>query len=242
MGRAAQTLAQTHAPIGHNEPPPEVGPFEAHKINIEDLYGEAKHWLDGEPIADAKQAEAVEQLLDMLREGEKAADEARRVENEPFDRRKAEVQARYNPILKQAKTAADACKAALAVWRNALAAEKAKAAEAAHKEAEDKARLAAEAMRQASGANLQEREDAERLVADAEHAARAAAKAGKDMVKGLRTYHTPVLTDGVAAARHYWQTQREACEAFFLSLAKTDVLQGKRQIPGFDVVEERRAF
>ena len=35
--------------------------------------------------------------------------------------------------------------------------------------------------------------------------------------------------------------QREACEAFFLSLAETDVRAGKRQIPGFEVREDRRA-
>ena len=156
-------------PIGHNNPP---SPFDAHRVNIEDLYGEAKNWLDGEPIASPEQAEAVETLLDMLRDGERAADEARKVEAKPFDDGKAEVQARYNPILKKAKVAADACKSALTTWRNAIAAEKAKAAAAAQAEAAEKARIAAEAMRQATPTNIEEREKAEAAVAEAEQPAK----------------------------------------------------------------------
>lgn len=226
--------------IGHNKPP-EPCPFEAHRINIEDLYGEAKNWLDGTPIADAKQAEAVEQLMDMLRKGKAAADDSRKVENEPFDTGKAEVQARYNPILKKADTALDACKAVRTTWLNALAAEKAKAAAKAQAEAAEKAQRAADAIRAANPTSLEDRERVDQAVAAAERAGRVAGFASKDTVKGLRTYWVPTLTNGVEAARHYWLTQREACEAFFLSLAKTDVLQGKRQIPGFDVAEEKRA-
>ena len=54
-----------------------------------------KNWLDGEPIASAEQADKVSLLLDMIRKAEKAADESRVKENEPFDLGKAEVQARY---------------------------------------------------------------------------------------------------------------------------------------------------
>lgn len=228
------------ATIGHNRPP-EALAYEAHVANIADLYEEARNWLDGTKIETPDQAEAVERLLDLLRDGKKAADESRKVENEPFDRGKAEVQARYNPILKQADTAADGCKAVLKVWRDALAAEKARIAEQARKEAEEKARAAAEAARAASPDNLADVERAEALIQDAERAAKAAKKAGKDTVKGLRTYYVPVMVDGTAAARHFWQTRREACEGFFQQLAETEVREGKRAIPGFEVREEKRA-
>jgi hypothetical protein len=58
---------------------------------------------------------------------------------------------------------------------------------------------------------------------------------------GLRSYWMPKLVDGVEAARHYWKTDRAACEEFFLSLAHRDARNGYRSIPGFEVIEERRA-
>ena len=38
-----------------------------------------------------------------------------------------------------------------------------------------------------------------------------------------------------------WLTNREAIKAAAMELAKQDVLAGKRQIPGFDIQEEKRA-
>src|SRR4051812_953059 len=79
-----------------------MSPFDAHKVNIEDLFEEATAWLNGDGVNSEADAKAVDQLLDLAREARKAADEARKTENEPFDTGKAEVQARYNPILKRA--------------------------------------------------------------------------------------------------------------------------------------------
>jgi hypothetical protein len=240
--------------IGGNNPP--LSPFDAHRVHIEDLYEEAKNWLDGEPIASAEQADKVSLLLDMIRKAEKAADESRVKENEPFDLGKAEVQARYAPLIGNTKAvkgktvlAADACKAALAPWLMAVEAEKRRVAEEARKQAEEAARVAAEAARAAAADDLAAQEEAAALFSEAEDAAKAAKRAESDKagahggsrVVTLRSYFAPVLTDGVAAARHYWADQREACEAFFLSLAETDVRAGKRQIPGFEVREDRRA-
>lgn len=228
------------AEIGHNQPP-EVLAFEAHAANISDLYTEATGWLDGGKIETLGQAEAVEQLLDMARQASKAADDSRRLENEPFDRGKAEVQARYNPLLAKTDVIATGCKAVLKVWRDALAAEKARVAEEARQVAEAKARAAAEAARAADPSNLAQVARTEALIVDAQRAQKAATRAGKDTVKGLRTHYVPIMTDGVAAARHFWLTRRDACEAFFQSLAETEIREGKRTIPGFDVREEKRA-
>lgn len=241
------------AAIGHNNPP-EDSPFDAIRVHIEDLYAEAKGFLDGEPIETQGQADAVSNLLNMIREAEKAADAQRVKENEPFDTGKAEVQARYAPLIGNTKAikgktvlASEACKAALQPYLAKLDAEKRAAAEAARLEAERLASEAAEAAR-AAGADLDAREQAEALLSDATAAQKAASAAAKDTAKAsggygraasLRTTYRPVMVDGVAAARHYWEVRREECEAFFQGLAKTDVLAGKRSIPGFDVIEEQ---
>jgi hypothetical protein len=236
------------ATIGHNQPP--ADPFEAIKVHIEDLYLEAKNWLDGEPITTQAQADEVGRLLDMIREAEKAADEARKEENRPFDEGKAAVQAKYAPLIADTKAvrgktvlAAEACKAALAPWRQEQERIKREAAEKAQQEAEAAARAAAEAARAAQADDLEAKERADAAIREAEQAQKVAARADKAATTGtgLRSYWTPTLTDGAAAARHYWTVNREACEAFFLSLAREDVRAGKRQIPGFDVIEERRA-
>lgn len=234
---------------GANNPP--ADPFEAIKVHIEDLYIEAKNWLDGEPITSAEAAEKVEALLDLIREAHTAADDARKEENKPFDDGKAEVQARYAPLIADTKAvtgktvmAIAACKAALAPWRQEQERLKREAADKARAEAEAAAQAAAAAARAASADDLVAREVADAALRTAEQAHKVAAKADKaaSTGTGLRSYWSPTLTDGVVAARHYWTVNREACEAFFLSLAKQDVQAGKRTIPGFDVVEDRRAF
>lgn len=249
MGRVAELAAEveTYAGIGHNNPP---RPYDAIKAHVDDLYAEAKLWLDGDPIKTPEQAAEVERLLDMIREAEKAADEARKLENKPFDEGKAEVQERYNTLIGKTKSvtgktvlAAEACKAALKPWREAREAEARAAAEEGRRAAEEAAQRAAEAARAAAANDLSAREDADALIKQADQAAKAASRAEKDAATGLglRTTYRPVLVNGTDAARHFWATRREDCERFFTGLAAEEVRGGKRQIPGFDVVADRSA-
>lgn len=250
MGRVAEIAAEVDRfGIGGNNPP-QPRPYDAIKAHVDDLYDEAKNWLDGEPITTPEQAAEVERLLDMIREAEKAADEARKLENKPFDEGKAEVQERYNTLIGKTKSvtgktvlAADACKAALKPWREAREAEARAAAEKARRAAEGAAQRAAEAARAAAADDLSAREDAEALIKQADQAAKVANRAEKDATTGLglRTTYRPVLTNGTDAARHFWATRREDCERFFTGLAAEEVRGGKRQIPGFDVVADRSA-
>lgn len=53
------------AKIGHNR-----SPFELSKETIEDLYSEAKNWLDGEPVATQEQADEIQKLLRMIQAAE----------------------------------------------------------------------------------------------------------------------------------------------------------------------------
>lgn len=235
------------AAIGHNNPP--LSPFEAHSANIEDLYAEARNWCDGEPITSQEQHDEVERLLDLIREVHDAADESRKTENQPFDDGKAEVQARYAPLISDTKgvkgktvLAKAACLAVLGPWRQKVADEKAAEARRLQDEADEKLRLAQEAAKASEPANLEEAERREELISDAQQAQKAAQRADTASTTGLglRSYWTPALTDGVAAARYYWIERRPECEAFFLSLAKADVAGGRREIPGFTVTEDKR--
>ena len=236
--------------IGHNNPP-EPTPYEQAVEEMTILYSEAEGWLDGVAVDTQDMADGLAKLLNLIRDAKKRTDEARKVEAKPFDEGKAEVQARYKPLLDKADLASDACKKALAPWLAKLEREKAEAAAKARREAEEKAAAAQAVIRAAAPDNLAEREAAEDAVKAAKKADMAANRAERDTAKAssggvgravsLRTHYRPVLTDGVAAARHYWQHRRPEMEAFLVSLAERDVRQAQRTIPGFDVVEEKTA-
>ena len=137
-------------PKNHNNPP--LSPYELSLKEIEDLYGEAVHWLDGSKVDSAPLAEGVGKLLVSLRDAAKKADEARIAEKKPYDDAITEIQSRYLPLIGDTKTvkgktvlAIDACKKALAPWLQKIDDEKKAIAEKARLEAEEKARLAREA-------------------------------------------------------------------------------------------------
>ena len=157
-----------------------------------------------EKLDDPREAEAdaIGTLLDMARKAKKQADGARKAEAEPFDQGKAEVQARYKPILDRCDLIASAAKKALAPF---LAAQ-----ERAKREAEEKARAEAEAARKAAqeafatAASLEEQEAAEaaaEAAKDADIRARVAAKdtgraKGGARAISLRTTIKPEITEG----------------------------------------------
>lgn len=242
------------AQIGHNQPP-EPTPFDLSKEAISDLFEEAKHWLDGDPIATQGQADEVQKLLRKIQTAEKEADDRRTTENAPFDAGKAEVQARYAPLIANTKTtkgltvlAVEACKKALAPWLIKVDEANRAKAEALRKEAEEKQRIAIEAMRQRNG-DLEASAKAEELVRDAKAAeaearradsAKAQAK-GEGRAVGLRDYYTPEITDATAFARHVWLTHRPDMEAFLAGMAAKLVASGIHAIPGITVHHERRA-
>lgn len=235
--------------IGHNNPPPT--PFDAVEARTNDLYHEAKMWLDGDEVTSEEYAEQITTLLNMLRQTGKQAEEARTEEKAPHLEAGRAVDAKYKPITGMIDKATKACKAAMAPWLK----KKADILAAEQEEARAKAAAAqakAQAVMQAAAQDdLQEREDAERAVDAAKEAekqssklnnTRSTTKGAVGRAVGLRTYYEPELIDGTAAARHYWQTQtgREAINELLMKLARQDVSAGKREIPGFIVHEEKR--
>lgn len=239
------------AKIGHNKPP-----FELSKEAIEDLYGEAKNWLDGDPIESQEQADMVQKLLRDIQAAEKEADQRRKEEQEPFKTEIDAIQARYNELIGNNKSvkgltvkAIEACKAALAPWLKKVDEENQRKAEEARKEAEEKQRLAMEAMKARDGTNLEENEKAEALVRDAKEAEAAARKAGnaKAAAKGagravtLRDYYEPEITNYTAFARFVWTSHRPDMIDFLNMEAAKLVAAGVRTgIPGVTVHHDRR--
>lgn len=242
------------AEIGHNQGP-ELGPFDAISVHIDDLWSEAVHWCDGAKIERQEQADAVARLIESFRLAHQAADDARKEENRPFDEGKAAVQAKYSVLIADTKgvtgktvKAMAALKATLTPWLVKLDAEKRECERLAQVEADRAAVAAAEAMRAANADNLAEREAAEVKVAEAHIAQAAAGRAANDKAQargdgraiGLRTTYHPVMTDRRAAILHYMNRQPDAFVTLAQQLAETDVRAGQRQIPGFSVEAEAK--
>jgi len=246
------TAANPRAIAGGNNPP---SPFDEVKAEIETLFEEAKGWLDGEAIANQGQADDLNKLMSMIREAEKKAEALRKEEAKPFDDGKAEVQARYNPLIQKGKgltaLALSAAKKALTPWLEKLDREKREAEAKARQEAEEAAKKAAEAFRLSDQADLEARQEAERLAEEAKQKDIAARKAANDKARAksgdgratsLRTYHTPEITDYTAFARWCWRNRQEAMREFLDGQAKQLVReQPERAVDGMKVHVERRA-
>ncbi|RVL72385.1 hypothetical protein CN138_08970 [Sinorhizobium meliloti] len=234
------------AVIGGNNPP-EPTPFELSKQAIEDLYEEARQWLDGDPVSTQAQADALNTLQARIKDAAKEAEKNRKAEAKPFDDGKAEVQARYKPIITKADAADETVKAALKPYLIALARKQEEEARKAREEAMRLQQEAMEAMRQRDAANLQSREEAERLVQEAKAADAAARKAenakahakGEGRATALRTVHRAVMVDNKEAAAWVWVEHNGDLMEFVQSLADKAVRAGKRSIRGFNVIEEK---
>lgn len=234
------------APIGHNQPPT---PFDALKAHIDDLDMEARNHLDGKPIENETQAEAVAKLLDDARKAKTAADDQRKIEAKPFNDGKAAVQALWNPLLERAELVAVIAKNAQTDWLIKKEDEKRAAVEAATVEAKRLAAAARDASDRVNPSDLAGQTTVRVLRENAAVAAKAAERLDKKPVQakggaravGLRSTWVPALTDAVAALRHYREHQPEELKAWLLEQAERDVRAGARSIPGFTVSEARGA-
>jgi len=239
------------AVIGGNAPPVKT-PYEEAKERIEELYAEARGWLDGDPVASQEQADAIQKLMRLIQEAEKKADKCRTAEAKPFDDGKAEVQARYNPLIQKDKgktsLAVNACKEALAPWLQNLAKEQEAAAKEARRKAEELQAAAQEAIRKRDAANLEQREAAESLVADAARADAQAkkAEAAKPQAKGagraasLRTHYTASVTNYTDFIRFVWKNHPDDMQIMLDELARKYVAAGRHVMPGVTVHEGKR--
>lgn len=240
-------MENERAVIGGNR-----SPFELIDKEINDLYGEAKLWLDGEPVATQEQADALNTLSGRILDAENRAEALRKEEAKPFDDGKKEVQGRYNPLIndKTGKTtlARKAIKDALRPYLQRLEDEKTAKA-VAEREAANKAYMEAqEAMRNRETGNLADQESAEAKVQAAKEAERIATKAENDKAQakgegravGLRSVYTAVMIDATAAAKWIWAEKRSEFEAWIQEMADKEVRAGRHSdFGGFHVKHER---
>ena len=226
---------------GGNNPPA----FEAHKVNIDDLSEEAKAWLDGKAVESAEEAAGLNTLLDLARQAAKAADEARAVEKKPHLEAGKAVDAQWKPLIDAAQRIVDVAKKTLTPWNIAEADRKAAEAQKAAEEAEAQrqAEVAASRAAAASG-SLTDVEQADQQAEAAKQADRIARQTEKAATSGLglRTTYRAELTDPKVAIAHYWATRRDDFIALANELAAKDVRAGKREIPGFTIHAEQKAF
>lgn len=232
------------APIGHNQPPPT--PYEIHEQAITDLYDEAVHFLDGEPIDNEDLAEAVATLMRSIRKAGKEADTARKEEKAPHANAVKDIDSRWKVLTALADRAATAAKEALKPWLIKKEAEKAEADRLAREEANKKIAEAQKALRESDATNLTARAEADAKFEDAKKADAIATKnANKSSGVGgaggrkvaLRTSWVATLVDPSAALEHYWP--HEEIEAVLTKLAQAEATAGKRTIPGFNIEEKK---
>lgn len=243
------------AVIGDNKPP--LTPFEIVRDEILLLYQQAVDYLDGEPIATKGQADDIGNLQGLIRKAETKADEARIAENKPFDDGKDEVQARYNVLISKSKSvkgktvlAKEACAKALEPWLIKLQAEIDAKAAAARKEADEKTRLAQQAMRASDATNLAERAAAEELLVNAKKAEQVANKAEKVTALaggsggrsiGLRTIWSVTVTDYLVFGSWAWRNRKSVYTVFLDGLAKQLVDDGARELAGCSITSDQKA-
>jgi hypothetical protein len=218
---------------GHNNPPPHV----AHSLHIEDLFSLVSGSTSG-PVSNDDQEQALDALLDDVRDARKAADAQRAAEKKPHDDAAKAVQELWKPLIARCDAAADAIKAALTPYRVAKQRAKDEAAriarqEAAQREAEAQAALRQSDDLEARFAAEDQLKQASKLTAMANRAERAPT--------GLRTVWVATITDPVAFLRWVKQNCADDLKAWLADFAAMKVRNGARELPGVLINEEKRA-
>jgi len=233
---------------GNNNPPADADPFDALKVHADDLLEQARTISK---VENADQLKAVDTLADDLKDAADALEAERVKRKKPLDEAIEVVQSTFNPYLAPLKNkvpgkiplALDVILKAKTPYLQEQERLKREEADRIRLAAEEAAHIASEAARAASGADMEAREEAEVLVAQAQTLARNATRAETAATKstGLKSYWEAELVVPMDALNHYLSTAPDDLRAWLNEMARKDVAAGKRQIPGFKIVEDRRA-
>lgn len=223
--------------IGHNNPPDvlddALAPFA-------DAISEAEAWLDGSPVENKGQMQAVDALIKSIKQAKKAVEGAEESEAKPiYDQWKA-AKARFKPTLDDLDRITKGLVAAVDGYKRKLAAEQAEAERQARAEAERKMREAKEAAMQANAADLDAQRQADALRAAAEQAAKDARAIASESVKGLRTETLFEVTDYRALINWIARNDKDAIVAFCDEWARKN--HKTTEADGLKVWQEKRAF
>lgn len=220
---------------GHNRAPA----CESFAMAINDLFAEAKNFLDGQPIEKQQQADALGKILTMMKDLVRDAEKTRKAEKQPhIDAGKA-VDDRWKAVKAPAElTIAEATKP-LTVWRTE---QQAKAdAEAKRLREEAATKLAEAQAARESAASLEEAEQAEAVLERANIAQKTANKIDRAPT-GLRTTYAAHVTDYGLLLKWVKQTHGEELKQFLDGYAQRNIEIAKAgNMPGVEVETVRKA-
>jgi len=199
------------AVIGGNAP---LDPIDVITAKHESTRMEVENWLDGKLVATEEQMLAVDKLLKAMKTAATELDAARDAETGPLHKAWKEEVARWKPTEKDYERLKTGLVKLVDDFKQKLAAEKEEKRIAAEKVAADLAEAARLLHLEANPADIEAVRAADAAIADAAKAKRVAVAAGRDTVKGLRTYTTRTITDGTACARWIWQNDKDALLAW----------------------------
>lgn len=225
------------AVIGGNAPP---DPIDLALEPFADILEEAAMWLDGATVENDDQLDGTEALLKELKKARKAVDVARDEETKPLHETWKAAVARWKPTQDDLDRQVKCIIAAQAPYKEKLAAEKAEAARLAREEADRIAEEARQAHLKANAASLEEQRKADELLKAAEDAKKAASRAAKDTVGGMRTVQVHEITDHRAALHWIVKNDRDAVTDFINEYVRRHYKT--RQIDGVKVETKKEAF
>lgn len=226
--------------MGANNPPA----IDAFSMALDDAYATAKDFLDGQPIENQGQADAIGLIVSEVKKLRKDMDAARAEEKRPHDEAAKAVQAKWKPNLERADTIVEAAQRPLTTYLAKLAAQQAEAERLAREVADRLTQEAIAASRQANSMDDLERvkdlqKTADRAAKDAKRAGNAKAHvAGMDRAIGLRSYKVATVTDRRAALNWIAKNDPDALAAFVEEYANRHA--ATRPMDGVVVALERR--
>lgn len=227
-----QELPSVH--IGHNNPPA----FEAHSMNIEDLFQLVSDSTSGGKVETDEQDAALDALLDDFRKARKAADAERAAEKKPHDDAGKAVQTKWKPLLDRCDAATNEIKALLTPYRTEKQRAKDDAARKARQEAEERQQAAQAKLQQSD--NLEARFEAEQELKAAKGLTAVANRIDREAT-GLRTVWTHSIVSRADLLRHVKERYPEDLADMLNEWARKKVAAGARSIPGVEITESKRA-
>lgn len=227
--------------IGHNQPPRQ----EAFMMALEEVRVEAGNFLDGEPIENQEQADAVGFIMTSARDIKRDADKARQEDKKPHLEAGKAVDASYKPVLAKADDIMKAAQKPLAAWLAKIEREQELERQKAREEAQRKEQEAIEAQRKAQG-DIEAVEAARAKQKEAEAAQKAARKADKAKANvagtgrsiGLRSKTVAVVENHRELLLWIAAHDKPSLDAFLEDYATKSVPQ---KLPGVRLETERSA-
>lgn len=209
------------AVIGGNSPPEPIDPIDAALAPYDAERQEAEGWLDGKPVENVGQMEAVDALRASMREARQAVEKAEEATCKPLFTAWKTAKARFKPTLDDLGRIEGGLVSLVEGFKVKLAVERAEEDRKARMVAAAAQAAAAEAARRAEAGNIEATRAAAAALDAAKAAEKAAAEAKKGQVKGLRTVQRHEVEDERAALFWIAEHDRPALAGFVAEYAST---------------------